>query len=189
MTNNLLSRITGIILALGALLALIAYVLHLFSVSAGTTTAYLLFIGLALILLGLPGLYGYHNEHGGWLGYIGYLVTFVGLLFSTSTASVAVFNNQGSASELFLTITGILWFVGLVLFGWGIWQAGALRYARWIGLAFILAAILVVLSLFPLGTAAPVLGDIGRVVFALAVGASSYTLLQRGPAAVTAVTA
>lgn len=96
MSTTTISRLSGIVLAIGGFIGVAAFVLDLVvdalyphieddSLVAAMTPAWvihttLLFIGALLIVLALPGLYARLREKVGILGLIAFVLTFLGLI-------------------------------------------------------------------------------------------------------------
>ncbi len=96
MSTTNIYRLSGIVLAVGGLIGVVAFVLDLVvdahyphieddTLLAATTSAWvihvaLLFISALLIVLALPGLYARLREKGGILGLIAFVLTFIGVM-------------------------------------------------------------------------------------------------------------
>lgn len=96
MSTTNIYRLSGLVLAVGGLIGVVAFVLDLVvdalyphieddTLLAATTSAWvihaaLLFVGALLIVLALPGLYTRLREKAGILGLIAFVLTFLGLI-------------------------------------------------------------------------------------------------------------
>lgn len=107
MSTSTLFRLSGGILVVGSLFAIVGFLLH----PSGNNPAnyltpiwfsanLLLLVGALLVSLGLPGMYVRQAERAGKLGLIGFTLTFfVGLLFNVASGAIETFMFPALAAD------------------------------------------------------------------------------------------
>ena len=200
MTSPMTYRLSGVVLMVGSLMAIIGFLLH----PSGSTLAnysssfwipanLLILIGALLIALGLPGTYARQAEQAGKLGLIGFSLTFIVLLlFSVALGAIesivfpALAANAATRSFLagplpglysrFVLIALLLELIGPVLLGIATLRARV--FPRWTGWLLIAIPLLVLLGFF-VSLPGP-LAQLDAIVLNLSTAGMGFSLLTCG---------
>jgi hypothetical protein len=179
MSSTTLSRLSGISLLLGGLLAALSTLPVFFIGDDSTSTlaataALLRVLGGMFIVVGLPAMYSRQAKRTGLLGLVGFLATLfyiliLGVAGDTINAFVVPFIASAAPSLLkgslpsglgnFFFVGGLLGLVGGILLGIATLRAAVLP--RWAGLPLIAGAVLSFVGNF----LPPVISTIGVVLF------------------------
>ncbi|GAC1620326.1 MAG: hypothetical protein NVS4B7_12410 [Ktedonobacteraceae bacterium] len=199
MTPQTLYRLSGGALTVGALFAIIGFLLH----PSGNTAAnylssvwlpvnLLIMVGALLVVLGLPGMYARQAERAGKLGLIGFTLTFlIVLLFNVASGAIETFllpalaANATTRSLLsgllpatysrFLLLALLLELVGPVLLGIATLRARV--FPRWTGWLLIAIPLLVLIGFF-VSLPGP-LAQLDAVVLNLSLAGMGFSLFTR----------
>lgn len=199
MTSPMTYRLSGGILMVGSVMAIIGFLLH----PSGSTIAnysssfwipanLLILVGALLIALGLPGTYARQAEQAGKIGLIGFSLTFIViLLFSVALGAIETFvlpvlaANASTRSFLagslpglysrFVLLALLLELIGPVLLG--IATLRARIFPRWTGWLLIAIPILVFLGFF-VSLPGP-LAQLDAIVLNISIAGMGFSLLTR----------
>ncbi len=183
----------GLALLVGGVIPAIGVTVQSFESPASSLwipTILFTFFGIVLGLLGLPVLYAVLARAIGALGLVGYVLVFVSGILTvvggTGLALVLPYMAQHIPGFMttvppppvtsdFLAVGGIIRLIGGLLFGAALVRARTPE--RYAGMLLILGAILSYVG--GIINSAPHLGDLGRVMFILALGWMGWTLMTQ----------
>jgi len=202
MSSGALYRLSGLVLLVGALLAIIGNVLgtvlfpgndpHQYANALWLPVMLLSFIGPLLLLVALPAVAARQAPRAGWLGLVGFVLTFIGGFLFTSSSVTALLilpwlaqvapklaaGNGPPAFFVYFLVASLLFAVGGVLLGIATMRAGVLP--RWAGLLVIFGAVLNLVG-FPLsGAISSIVGVVAFVLFGLGFAWIGYVLMSGG---------
>ncbi len=192
MSSRYYARWGGLAMVVGAVFAAVGGAIQSFqdpTSSLWVPSNVLQLIGAGLILVAIPALYAVLARAIGGLGLAGYVLLFAAGLFGaiggSAIAIVIPYMAQNTPSLMtsepppilmtYFIIAGTLQLLGGVLFGVAIVRAGVPE--RYAGMLLILGAIISFVG--GLLNAVPHLGDLGSVLFVLALGWMGWTLMTR----------
>ena len=158
MTVDKLFGLSGLSLAIGGLLAFMSWILfaifdtgHQYYQHPRWFPLNLLVIaGGLLMALGLPGFYARQASETGVWGSIGFVLLFVGLVLSNiavHSIETVTMPNVPATMMRFVSVAAPSLFLGIIITGSVTWRAGV--FPPSLGIAFILAALVELLTVIP----------------------------------------